>query len=140
MLLSRGRRLCDIIGAVSGGQVTACNVAASSRGRRRRSDREQLANCLGSNGYDVDLPAVGEDGLSRAIEVAYVAMTVDRLLPRLDGIEIIRRLRERGIATPALILSALGEVDGRVRGLRADGDAGRRGGRRAMGRCRDGHH
>jgi two-component system, OmpR family, response regulator len=43
-------------------------------------------------------------------------------LPRIDGIEIIRRLREEGIVTPALILSALGEVDDRVRGLRAGGD------------------
>ena len=49
-------------------------------------------------------------------------MTVDRLLPRIDGIEIIRRLRAEGVATPALILSALGEVDDRVRGLRAGGD------------------
>jgi len=49
-------------------------------------------------------------------------MTVDRMLPRLDGIRVIRRLREKGIMTPALILSALGEVDDRVRGLRAGGD------------------
>jgi two-component system, OmpR family, response regulator len=49
-------------------------------------------------------------------------MTVDRMLPRIDGIEVIRRLREEGIATPALILSALGEIDDRVRGLRAGGD------------------
>ena len=49
-------------------------------------------------------------------------MTVDRMVPRIDGIEVIRRLREQGIVTPALILSALGEVDDRVRGLRAGGD------------------
>jgi two-component system OmpR family response regulator len=49
-------------------------------------------------------------------------MTVDRMLPQIDGIEIVRRLREEGIVTPALILSALGEVDDRVRGLRAGGD------------------
>jgi two-component system OmpR family response regulator len=52
----------------------------------------------------------------------YVVMTVDRMLPRLDGIEVIRRLRDDGIVTPALIISALGEVDDRVRGLRAGGD------------------
>ena len=52
----------------------------------------------------------------------YAVMTVDRMLPCIDGIEVIRRLREGGIATPALILSALGEVDDRVRGLRAGGD------------------
>jgi len=49
-------------------------------------------------------------------------MTVDRMLPRIDGIEVIRRLRDEGVMTPALILSALGEIDDRVRGLRAGGD------------------
>ena len=49
-------------------------------------------------------------------------MTIDRMLPGIDGIGIIRRLRDDGIATPALIISALGEVDDRVRGLRAGGD------------------
>ena len=49
-------------------------------------------------------------------------MTVDRMLPGIDGITIIRRLREEGITTPALIVSALGEIDDRVRGLRAGGD------------------
>ena len=83
---------------------------------------EQLVDCLKSSGYDVDLAVDGEDGLRRALAADYVAMTVDRMLPRIDGIEIIRRLREEGIVTPALILSALGEVDDRVRGLRAGGD------------------
>ena len=49
-------------------------------------------------------------------------MTIDRMLPGLDGLAVIRRLREAGVATPALILSALGEIDDRVRGLRAGGD------------------
>jgi len=83
---------------------------------------EQLVDCLKSSGYDVDLAVDGEDGLRRALAADYVAMTVDRMLPRIDGIEIIRRLREEGVVTPALILSALGEVDDRVRGLRAGGD------------------
>jgi two-component system OmpR family response regulator len=81
-----------------------------------------LADCLGANGYTVDVAADGEEGLARATEVDYVVITVDRLLPLLDGLEIIRRLRERGIGTPALILSAVGDVDERVRGLRAGGD------------------
>src|SRR5262249_57838552 len=83
---------------------------------------EQLADCLKSSGYDVDLAVDGEDGLRRALAADYIVMTVDRMLPRFDGIEIIRRLRAEGIVTPALILSALGEVDDRVRGLRAGGD------------------
>ena len=83
---------------------------------------EQLVDCLKLSGYEVDLAVDGEDGLRRALAADYVVMTVDRMLPRIDGIEIIRRLREEGILTPALILSALGEVDDRVRGLRAGGD------------------
>src|ERR1700757_3597888 len=83
---------------------------------------EQLVDCLRASGYEVDLAADGEDGLRRALTADYVVMTVDRMLPRIDGIEIIRRLRKEGILTPALILSALGEVDDRVRGLRAGGD------------------
>ena len=88
-------------------------------------DREtagQLTDCLSANGYAVDVAADGEAGLRLASTADYAVMTVDRLLPRIDGIEIIRRLRAEGIATPALILSALGEVDDRVRGLRAGGD------------------
>ena len=88
-------------------------------------DREtagQLADCLSANSYAVDLAADGDAGLRLASTADYTVMTVDRLLPRIDGLEIIRRLRADGIATPALILSALGEVDDRVRGLRAGGD------------------
>jgi len=88
-------------------------------------DREtagQLADCLSANSYTVDLAADGDAGLRLASTADYTVMTVDRLLPRIDGLEIIRRLRAEGIATPALILSALGEVDDRVRGLRAGGD------------------
>jgi two-component system, OmpR family, response regulator len=83
---------------------------------------EQLVDCLRSSGYSVDLAVDGEDGLNRARTVDYVVMTVDRMLPRIDGLEVIRRLRDEGVMTPALILSALGEVDDRVRGLRAGGD------------------
>src|SRR5262252_4042147 len=83
---------------------------------------DQLVDCLKSSGYDVDLAVDGEDGLRRALAADYIVMTVDRMLPRIDGITVIRRLREEGIVTPALILSALGEIDDRVRGLRAGGD------------------
>jgi two-component system, OmpR family, response regulator len=83
---------------------------------------EQLADCLRTSGYEVDIAVDGEEGLRRGLTGDYVVMTVDRMLPRIDGIKVIRRLREDGIVTPALILSALGEVDDRVRGLRAGGD------------------
>jgi two-component system, OmpR family, response regulator len=83
---------------------------------------EQLADSLATNGYQVDLAADGNTALGRGRSTDYVVMTIDRMLPGLDGITVIRQLREDGIVTPALILSALGEVDDRVRGLRAGGD------------------
>ena len=83
---------------------------------------DQLVDCLQTSGFSVDLAADGEDGLERARSADYVVMTVDRMLPGIDGIEVIRRLRDEGVMTPALILSALGEIDDRVRGLRAGGD------------------
>ena len=83
---------------------------------------EQLVESLATNGYQVDLAASGNDGLSRGRTCEYAVMTIDRMLPGVDGIAIIRRLREGGVTTPALIISALGEVDDRVRGLRAGGD------------------
>jgi two-component system OmpR family response regulator len=88
-------------------------------------DREtaaQLVDCLEGGGYEVDLAGDGTTGLSLAGAADYAVMTIDRLLPEIDGIEVIRRLRGRGVATPALIISALGEIDERVRGLRAGGD------------------
>src|SRR5215470_6481814 len=83
---------------------------------------EQLVDCLRTSGYMVDLARDGQQGLALGRGADYVVMTVDRMLPRLDGIEVIRRLRDDGIVTPTLIISALGEVDDRVRGLRAGGD------------------
>src|SRR5260221_14720426 len=83
---------------------------------------EQLIDGLRTGGYDVDLAVDGDEGVSRGRTADYTVMTVDRMLPRIDGIEIIRWLRDSGVVTPALIISALGEVDDRVRGLRAGGD------------------
>jgi two-component system OmpR family response regulator len=88
-------------------------------------DREmagQIVEFLAANGYGVDLAADGDEGLSRARSADYAVMTIDRMLPGIDGITIIRRSREEGIVTPALIISALGEIEDRVRGLRAGGD------------------
>src|SRR6267143_1207092 len=100
-----------------------------ARGRRRvlvieddPETAEQLVESLATNGYQVDLAVNGNDGLNRGRTCEYTVMTIDRMLPGVDGIAIIRRLREGGVTTPALIISALGEVDDRVRGLRAGGD------------------
>jgi two-component system OmpR family response regulator len=83
---------------------------------------EQVVESLATNGYQVDLAVNGNDGLSRGRSADYAVMTIDRMLPGMDGITVIRSLREDGIVTPALIISALGEIDDRVRGLRAGGD------------------
>ena len=61
-------------------------------------------------------------GLAYALRGQYDVLIVDRRLPKLDGLEVIGALRGRGIETPALILSALGQIDDRVKGLRAGGD------------------
>jgi two-component system OmpR family response regulator len=87
-----------------------------------RETAEQIVESLAASGYDVDLAVDGDDGLSRARSADYAVMTIDRMLPGIDGIAVIRRLREERIMTPALIVSALGEIDDRVRGLRAGGD------------------
>src|SRR6516162_9714261 len=83
---------------------------------------EQLVDFLSTSGYQVDLASDGNDGMSRGSSDDYAVMTIDRMLPDTDGLAVIRRLRERGVVTPALIISALGEIDDRVRGLRAGGD------------------
>ena len=82
----------------------------------------QIVESLATNGYQVDLAVNGNDALSRGRSTAYAVMAVDRLLPDVDGILVVRQLRADGISTPALIISALGEIDDRVRGLRAGGD------------------
>jgi two-component system OmpR family response regulator len=87
-----------------------------------RETADQIVESLVASGYQVDLAADGDDGLARARSGEYAVMTIDRMLPGIDGVAVIRRLREENINTPALIVSALGEIDDRVRGLRAGGD------------------
>src|SRR6202522_2132036 len=82
----------------------------------------QLVESLTSSGYEVDLPASGNEALSRGAACDYAVITIDRMLPDVDGITVMRQLRDDGVAAPVLIVSALGEVDDRVRGLRAGGD------------------
>lgn len=87
-----------------------------------RETADQMAACLADGGYAVDLALDGNEALERGRSGDYAVITVDRLLPGLDGLEVVQRLRTTGVTTPALIISALGEVDDRVRGLRAGGD------------------
>ena len=73
-------------------------------------------------GYVADLASDGEEGLALAESGDYDVLVVDRMLPKRDGLSLIGALRENGNRTPVLILSALGQVDDRVKGLRAGGD------------------
>jgi two-component system OmpR family response regulator len=77
---------------------------------------------LSQAGYNVDRADNGKDGLFLATTESYDAVIVDRMLPGVDGLAIIRTLRSSGIETPVLILSALGEVEDRVKGLKAGSD------------------
>jgi two-component system, OmpR family, response regulator len=77
---------------------------------------------LGDHGFDVDWAPSGIEGLDKARSGRADAMIIDRLLPGMDGLTIIEALRHEGMRTPVLVLSALGAVDDRVRGLRAGGD------------------
>jgi two-component system OmpR family response regulator len=88
-------------------------------------DREtaaRLVDSLVANGYQVDLAANGYDAIRRAGSVDYAVITIDRMLPDIDGLTVMQGLRADGVTTPILIISALGEIDERVRGLRAGGD------------------
>ena len=88
-------------------------------------DRETaayLAKGLGESGYSVDRAGDGREGLFMASSGGYQAIVLDRMLPQMDGLSMLSALRAADIRTPALILSALGTVDDRVKGLRAGGD------------------
>ena len=88
-------------------------------------DREGLAylvKALREAGHIPDQASDGLDGYGLARDGDYDVLIVDRMLPKLDGLSLIRSLREQAVETPALILSALAQVDDRVKGLRAGGD------------------
>jgi two-component system OmpR family response regulator len=81
-----------------------------------------LVKGLRESGYTVDHAADGKQGLFLATSERYGVIVIDRMLPALDGLSVVRALRAANDHTPVLILSAMGEVDDRVHGLRAGGD------------------
>lgn len=81
-----------------------------------------LAKAFREAGHLADQATDGLDGYALAREGQYDVLIVDRMLPKLDGLSLIRSLREQGVTTPVLILSALGEVDERVKGLTSGAD------------------
>jgi len=81
-----------------------------------------ISKGLKEAGFAVDVAATGTDGLSFGLSEAYDAAVIDIMLPGLDGLSLIERLREKKINTPVIILSARRSVDDRVKGLQAGGD------------------
>ncbi len=81
-----------------------------------------LQRSLRESGHIADVASDGEVGLEMAEAGGYDVFVVDRMLPKRDGLSVIQELRSNDDQTPTLILSALGEVDDRVKGLRAGGD------------------
>jgi two-component system OmpR family response regulator len=81
-----------------------------------------VVNGLKQSGFAVDHCSDGADGLARAQTIAYDAAVVDVMLPKLDGLALVQKLRASGSRIPVLILSAKASVDDRVSGLQAGGD------------------
>jgi len=81
-----------------------------------------LVKGLRESGHTVDHAADGDDGLTLALSTSYDVMIVDRMLPKRDGLSVVSAIRTEGNDTPVLFLSALGEVDDRIKGLKAGGD------------------
>jgi len=81
-----------------------------------------MAKGLKEQGYVVDHAATGPDGLALATAETYDLLIVDRMLPGMDGLVVVEALRKSDNQTPVLFLSALGQVDDRVKGLQAGGD------------------
>ena len=77
---------------------------------------------LSAEGYEIDLYATGEEALTAALSGGYELIILDRMLPGRDGLSILKELRAKGIATPVILLTAMGSVEDRVEGLRAGAD------------------
>ena len=87
-----------------------------------RDAADYLVKAFREVGHVADRATDGEEGLALALDGQYDVLIVDRMLPKLDGLSVIGALRGKSVETPVLILSALGQVDDRVKGLRSGGD------------------
>ncbi len=81
-----------------------------------------VSHGLAEEGHVAEIVADGRDGLSRAMDEAYDILVIDRMLPGLDGLSLVRALRAVGSKVPVIFLTSLGGVDDRVDGLNAGGD------------------
>lgn len=87
-----------------------------------RETAQFLLKALRESGHTAESAATGDEGLAVAQSGGFDVLIVDRMLPGRDGLSVVKLLRDGGDRTPVLILSALGNVDDRVKGLRAGGD------------------
>lgn len=87
-----------------------------------RTIREFVAQGLKEAGFAVDAASDGDEGLGFAISESYDAAVIDIMLPGIDGLKLISKMRQRGIATPVIILSAKRSVEDRVKGLETGSD------------------
>jgi two-component system OmpR family response regulator len=87
-----------------------------------RDAADYLVKAFREVGHVADRATDGEEGLAMALDGQYDVLIVDRMLPKRDGLSLIGSLRSQSVETPVLILSALGQVDDRVKGLRSGGD------------------
>jgi two-component system, OmpR family, response regulator len=83
---------------------------------------KDVVRALTASGFTVDVARTGRDGMAKAMSGEYDVITVDRMLPDLDGLKIVSTMRGVGMETPVLVMSALSNVDQRIQGLRAGGD------------------
>lgn len=84
--------------------------------------QEYLAKALRETGYIVEATASGREGVMLALDGGFDAMILDRMLPDLDGLSVLRSVRAAGVHAPAIILTAISAIDERVAGLRAGAD------------------
>lgn len=102
-----------------------CRIIIPMRILLIEDDKEavnDLKKGLSELGHEVEFETDGHEGLKNALTVKYDVLVVDRMLPGRDGLSIIRLLRADNNQTPVLVLSAMGEVDDRIEGLRSGGD------------------
>jgi DNA-binding response OmpR family regulator len=83
---------------------------------------EAVAQILKKHNYDVDLAFDGEDGLDDALSGVYDIILLDIMMPKMDGISVLRELRGSGVSTPVILLTAKGEVEDKIAGLDSGAD------------------
>ena len=83
---------------------------------------DDIVRILTSSGFSVDVARTGREGMAKVMAGEYDVVTLDRMLPDLDGLTIVATMRGVGMETPVLVMSAMSDVDHRIQGLRAGGD------------------